>query len=317
MAIFIGQSSHSYATARYFSGALLNQRVFKSISADETGDFCTCLKQCIPNLPAFTDEIGIDFYKNDKFAIFINTITDGTIRLTLIKEGAPDVLMTDNTYGVYTNDVISNFFRFELSFFKVWDAFGYGNYSFKVENLSGTDVIQSITSPKFTLKKYSSKSANRTVRIETSQGGILQHGTRYVNKLNLNQRFSQQVRLYGSLTLSAQTIENTSLQLNNDARSQIQIKDQLSPEYTLNLHLLGSKQANFILLDYLFANAVNVSDYNVYNYVFDPRSPNANFYRSIPLKRTSTDFAETRTKLRKTFSVKMEYNNKNVFKINP
>lgn len=317
MAIFITPASSSLATARYFSGSFLNVRVFSPIIPDESGDFCTCIKQCLPNLPAFTDEIGTDFYKNDKFAIFINTITDGTIRVTLKKDGADNVLLTDNTYGIYSNGGSANYFRFELDFYKVWNGLGYGAYSFLVENLSGADVIQSVSSPKFELKKFSSKAANRTVRIETLQSGILQHGLTYVNKSNLSkQQFAQQVRLYGSLTLSGHTIENTSLQLSNDARSQIQIKDQLIPEYTLNLHLLGSRQANFILLDYLFANSVNVSDYNVYNYVFDPRHPNAYNYRSLPLKRVSTDFAETRTKLRKTFSIAMEYNNKNIFKIN-
>jgi hypothetical protein len=312
MPIFIPQTTTALATARYFSAKATNVRVFSQLQNFEDSDFCTCLTQCIPDLPAFTDEIGDDFYKNDKFALFLNTITDGSIVVTLSKQGSADILLTDNTYGTYSNNVLLNFFRFELDFYKTWLNSGYGVYSFKIQNfnVAGT-LVQTLESPKFNLKRFSSKSANKTVRIETQQSGILQHGANYGSSF-----FAQQVRVRGSLTFTGESIENSSLQLNNSLRSQIQIKDQLLPQYTLTIELAGSKQANFIMLDYLFANIVNVSDYNVYNYVFDPRYPNTNMYRSIPVKRTSTEFNSTRTKLRKTFNIGMEYNNKNVFKIN-
>lgn len=317
MPIFIPQTTTALATARYFSAKATNVRVFSPLQNFEDSDFCTCLTQCIPDLPAFTDEIGDDFYKNDKFALFLNTITDGSIVVTLSKQGAADILLTDNTYGIYTDNDFSNYFRFELDFYKVWLNSGYGSYSFKIENFNGAlELVQTLSSPNFRVKRYSAKAANRTVRIETHQGGILQHGTAYVNVLNLKTTWLQQVRVRGSLTFTGESIENSSLQLNNSSRSQIQIKDQLSPQYTLTIELAGSKQANFIMLDYLFANDVKISDYNVYNYVFDPRYPNTNMYRSIPVKRTSTEFNSTRTKLRKTFNIGMEYNNKNVFKIN-
>lgn len=312
MPIFIGQTSSALATPYYFSSKEINISVFKPDTTFGDSDFCTCLKQCIPNLPAFTDEIGDDFYKNDKFALFMNTITGGSIVVKLYKEGLDPIELTDNTYGIYTLNEVAKIFRFELSFYKVWDNLGYGNYYFTIDNLNGSGtIVQSLQSPKFALKKFSSKAANRTVRIETAQTGILKHGANYGSRSYL-----QQVRMYGSLTLSGQTIENSSLQLDDNSRSQLQIKDQLMPDYTLTLELAGSQQANFIMLDYLFANDVKISDYNVYNYVFDPSNPNALFYRSLPVKRTSTEFAQSRTKLRKTFTIQMEYNNKNVFKIN-
>lgn len=316
MAIFIPISTPSLATARFFSAKETNIKVFRPSSLDVAGDFCTCIQQCIPDLPAFTDEIGADFYKNDVFAIFINTITDGTIVATLTDRDGTVTNLTDDTYGTYISVPSSNYFRFEVNFYKVWLGLGYGSYTLKVENLNGSSsVVKSVTSPCFQLKFFTTESANRTVRIETFQFGILKHGNKYADDNGLI-RVNQQIRLYGALTFNGQSIENSSLQLNNDQRSQIQIKDQLFPEYNLEIHLAASSQINFVLLDYLFANDVKISDFNVYNFVFDPQKPAASFYRSIPVKRTTTDFAPSRTKLRKTFNIGMEYNNKNVFKIN-
>lgn len=315
MAIKIGQTTTDPAVARYFSGKRTDIKVFLPRQLADESDFCTCIKQCVRALPAFTDEVGTDFYKNDKYAEFMNVITGGSIVCTLIKNGNQETAITDNTYGVFTS-VTNTYFRFEIDFYKVWDGLGYGTYELNIKNLNVSgSVVSEITSPKFNLMKFSEKAANNTFRIETKQSGVLKHGKKYINLKN-DDTVSQQIRMYGGLVFSGNVIENDSLQLNNNERSQVQIKDQAFPEYELTIQLASSAQVNPVLLDYLFAQEVKISDYSVYNFVHDPREPSAVFYRSLPVKRTGTEFNASRTNKRKTIKIPLEYDYKNVFKIN-
>ena len=198
------------------------------------------------------------------------------------------------------------------SFFKIFNIKGLGRYQFKIENKNTSGrIVQTRLSPVFCLQLFTAKAANRTVRIETEMTGKLLHGNDY----GVLPQF-QQIRLPGRLKLSSAPMENDDLELNNTRRSLVQIKDQMLPEYELEIFLVSAPQIALVFFDYLFANFVKVSDYSVFNLVLDPADVGATQYKSLPLKRISNDFDPSAKHIRKSFTFTMEYFNKNVFKIN-
>ena len=315
--IFVPQTVTDLEPVNYFAGKRTGVPVlFLNEIGSGNEDFCTCIKQCIPCLTVFTDQIGIDLFKNDRFLMHENVSSGvvGKVFMTKIAgDGTEtDIELTDNTFGVYDDGSADDpaYIAFNVDFFKIEQALGFGEYKFRIELQSlFLKPLQVSPSPCFVIRKFSEKAANRTVRIETQQSGKLQHGSDYGDKI-----FTQQIRLPGALIYSNDGVENDDLQLNNDSRSLVQIKDQTFAEYELEIYLVSSQQMVRTLIDYLFSNKVFVSDYNVYNWVFDPANPSATSYRRLPVKRSANDFKPSRKALRKSFSITMEYAIKNVFK---
>ncbi len=317
--IFIPQSATNLQNVNYFADKRTGVPVlFLKEIGPGVEDFCTCLVQCIPCLTVFTDEIGIDIYKNDKFLMYENVSTNvvGKVFLTKIAGDGDEteIEMVDNTYGVYDDGSADDppYIAFNADFFKIQQLLGFGRYKFRVELQSlFNKPLQVSPSPCFLIKKFSQRAANRTIRIEAQQTGKLKHGNNYGDKL-----FLQQIRLPGRLIYSGDGVENDDLQLNDDSRSLVQVKDQMFAEYQLEIYLVSAPQMVTVLLDYLFANKVMISDYGVYNWVFDPANPSATFYRSLPVKKTANEFDPSGKVKRKSFSITMEYFKKNVFKTN-
>lgn len=316
--IFLSQTATSLASAAHFSWKRTDIPCTLLREGQSTDDFCACLRQCVPCLKMFTDEVGTDFYKNDLYQQFLNVVKGGSVVISLIKTDGFGVetttIVTDDTYGTLTDGslLIPRFLEYVWDFYKIWNNLGYGRYQMKIENKNIVgNVVQTLLSPCFSLHKYTDVMANGTIRIETEQTGRIKNGNNYGTTT-----FYQQIRLPGALMLSALPSENDAEQLNDDSRSLLQIKDQLSPEYRLRIDLVSSGQIMMTIFDYLFANKVKVSDYNVYNFATDPANLQSESYRSIPLKRNATEFNPSSKVLRKSFTFTMEYFNKNVFKTN-
>ncbi|NRA81851.1 MAG: hypothetical protein HRU18_26945 [Pseudoalteromonas sp.] len=309
---FITPATSNAQTGVYFTTKRVGIQSITPLTPPEEGDVCRCLRQCIRPLPAFTDEDGGDLYKNDLYSQYINTLTGGTVEIEIFKNGVSLGLVTDNTYGIRFEDTTNNYAGYVWVWFKVWQTSGYGNYYFVIRNKNGAGTVKiEEISPTFTLKKYTERAAHGTVRIETVQKGKLKHWKNYVAPV-----WAQQIRFYGSLKLTGNVIENDKVVSSLDTRKSIQIKDQLRPEYELQLIMPGAESTFSVLYDYLFAETVLVSDYNIFNFVHQPNLPGAQNYRSIPLKRTGTEFTPSRKARRKTFNIAMEYDYDNVFKIN-
>ena len=316
--IILGQTTLNLDAVKYFATKQTEIPGLNLSALALPNEFCTAVTQCVPCLKVFTDEIGSDFYKNDKFEMFLNIGSSGTVIYSLIKVeecGVETVInVTDGTYGALTDGSASTprYVEYVWDFYKIWTLQGYGKYRFEIqqENTSGRPT-QAKVSPTFCLARYSATAANRTIRIETEQTGKIKNGNNYGTFT-----FFQQIRLPGALVFNGNPSDNDAEQLNNDSRSLIQIKDQLNPEYSLRIDLVSAPQVVMTMFDYLFANKVNVSDYNVYNFVVDPANLQAKFYRSIPLKRNNTEFEPSSKVVRKSFTFTMEYFRKNVFKIN-
>lgn len=319
MAQYVNQSVSNLDVPNYFADKRTAVPVlFLKALGSDLDDFCACFDQCVPCLKVFTDEIGEDYYKNDKHLIYVNTFTGSTNKIYLTQIGwdgsETDIELTDNTYGTYYDGTAADpkYMAYELDFYEVWSNLGYGKYKIRIESQNAfARALQTVPSPCFEVKKYTDSDAHGTIRIETEQSGLISNGQNYGSTT-----WSQQLRLPGRLEYSADVQENDDLQLNDNNRSLLQIKDQTFPEYTLQIHLVSAAQVIMPLFDYLFANSVKVSDFNVYNFVINPDDTQATSYRSIPLKRTATDFSPNGKARRKSFNFTMEYAYKNVFKTN-
>lgn len=324
--IFLPQTTSGTPVYRLFSTKQVGAGVVTVKSLNESPEFCTCITQCIPNLVAFTDEIGTDFYKNDFTSFFIPTVNTIFVAGSVVTGTITDVdtgistTLVDATYGdLYVGN---HYWWYKLDWYKVYNTLGYGTYQIEVNEVNnfGGGFLNQLCSQKYTLKKYTDKSAQGTVRIETFQQGKLHHGNNYssltTGSISIPFPFEQQTRLKGALTFSSNEDEAYHLVLNNSLRSTLQVKDQVRPAYNLNLFLVSAQQVSRVIFDELFGNEVYVTDYNVFNPVFDPRDFDAVQYRSIPLRRESSSFEPKRTRLKTSFDFSMLYENDNIIKTN-
>ena len=326
MAIFLNQTTNALRVAAFFSTKRPEVETFKIQKLELDQDFCTCLIQCVPDLVVFTDKVGADFYKNDFFSLFVNTLnipplligsnTVGTIEN--MNTGAETTLV-NGLHGELIDGV--NFWWFKVEWFKIWQTLGFGRYRLKTKTTSVTSlaIIGETCSPVFHVKPYSDKLANGTVRLELDQQGKLNNSFDFSNLITDTGKgtiYEQQIRLPGALKFESTNEETDHLVLNGTSRPSYQIKDQIRPKYLLEIHLVSAPQFVPTLFDDLFASPVNVSDYNVYNWVADPRNYQAEKYRSLPLIKESANFEPTRNQKRKTFSFGMRYFNDNIFKTN-
>lgn len=295
-------------------------------------DFCTCLEQCVPDLLAFTDGIGSDFYKNDFYSAYMRSVNQGgtfstfltfTKKIINVDTGVETTLL-DSTHGDYY--ILKWAKWFKVSWYKISTTLGYGRYRIELRETSTVtgDVINEKISPIFHLKKYNDRLAARTVRIESFQNGRIANGNDYSNMneysgfptlVNLGQ-FEQQIRLPGTLRYVPGETENDHLVLDNADRSTYQIKDQERPAYELKIQLVSGVQIAPVIFDDLFSNPVYVTDYNWYNHVIDPRDFNADQYLSLPLIKDSISVDPSPRALRATYTIGMKYANDNIFKTN-
>ncbi|MEB3185656.1 MAG: hypothetical protein VKM97_07200 [Cyanobacteriota bacterium] len=314
MAINVNVTSSTIEGALHFSDKWVNIPTFGSDTTSES-EFCACIMQCVPALPVFTDQVGTDFYKNDRFRITINPVPGTITTLKIVKQDGTEVTVTNNTYGEKTE--ISGFYSYYFDFYKIWNNLGHGTYYFTLTNstIGGLTLKQDV-SPKFRLMKYTDKAAYGTVRIETTQSGKLFNSLEYKG-LFAGAKYEQQIRFRGSLVFSGQVVESSGYQLNTPDRSRLQVKDQVLPEYTLSVYNASAPQIARAMYDYLMANSVRVTDYNFLNHTIDPRNWSAERLLSIPLQPVDTTFSPSHNAIKRSYSFKMEYDNKNIFKINP
>tara|TARA_R110000772_G_scaffold120327_3_gene226509 strand:- start:3775 stop:4752 length:978 start_codon:yes stop_codon:yes gene_type:complete len=323
--IFLPNDATSLRTVAFFSSRAPNIKTEFLANLEIDSDFCTCITQCVPKLPVFTDEIGTDFYKNDKTSLFARTLNSNLVigsstvfQIVNVITGVVTPLV-NTTHGTLTQGI--KFDLFEVDWFKIYSTLGYGKYrlEFKTTVSLYLQILDSYCSTAYHLKPYSDKLANGTVRLEFEQNGKLNHSKDFSNLLSLTLTpvvFRKQVRLPGSLKFESMNEETDHLTLNGKDRPSYQIKDQIRPEYTLDLHLVSSAQVVETLFNDLFANPVNVTDYNVYNFVADVDNYSATKYRSIKLMKKTSNFSATSKQKRKSFSFAMALFNDKIFKTN-
>lgn len=299
------QSPKHYSTKRTFIPT------FELQNQSEEGDFCVCKLQCIPCLKFFTDEVGTDTRKNDFFTLFQNSIPNGSHKVFYtLDDWETEVEITNNDFGTLYNG--TNWYGYEFKAFKVWQQIGYKEFSASLRNYdSSGELVQRKDSACRKLIKYSDQSANGTITIETNKYGILRHGNNYtdlelVGGLKVK-NWRQQIRLAGSLEFAGFPTEATRLMMNDSLQLSRQVFEKGGIEY--DLHIVGASavQVMPVLLDDLFANIVYVSDYNLRNF---------EVYNKVRILRNSTEVEPSRSRMRKSFKIRVIREESNIEKFN-
>lgn len=274
-------------------------------------DFCTCIKQCIPALPMFTDEVGTDDFKNDWYRLFQNSITGGSHTVVMYVNGEA-INVTDSTYGLLINGI--TFYGYQFNAYAIYQLHNYPEVYFVMNNFDSLgNLVKTTTSPTFQIKRYTDRAANGTVVIESFQNGQLRHGNNYSDLRYDAGAFNsklpnwhQRIRLPGKLKWAGAPVQLSGVVVNDSVHSRLQSLDTMDLEYDLELYLLGSVQANPVIFDFMFGNKVLVTDYNVYNY---------ESYVKVSLLRTGIELSP-RVRRRKSFVFKMVNADKKYEKFN-
>lgn len=267
-------------------------------SAITEADFNTCEIQCIPALKLLTDEIGADWYKNDWFTLYQNSVTGGSHTLHIVVNGT-EVEITDNTYGVeYVGTV---FYGYRFDAYSIWQEHGYGSYWAVMRNYDSNDnLVKEVWSVCFKLMKFSDHTANGTVVIETQKSGSLRNGNKYYDlRMSGGARtlsyWQSRVRLPGKLKRSGFPVELKGVTMNNLQQTRQQVFDTMGEEFDLTINLVSGEQILPVIFDDLFSNTVLVTDYNAYNF---------ESYKRLRLLRDSISL-QPRVVRRKSFMFKM------------
>lgn len=311
MAIDLFPTSSSPQPTKHYSGILRGKKVINTQDLVESEEFCTCITQCIPCLPMFTDKIGTDSRKNDFYSIFQNSVSGGSHEVYIVVNGQVQAEITDGTYGQIFN--LTSCFGYRYDAKKIYDNHGFCEwYGYQINKDSLGNIVATETTPCFKIEYFTEKAANRTVRIETQQKGKLLHGKDYSNLTPVAPGkklpyWRQQIRLPGALILTGMPVENDGVVMNDSIRSRRQILDKMTFEYDLELDLVSADQVLFnVILDYLFSGPVFVTDYNVYNW---------GTYNNVRLVRTGHSFNASIAK-RRSITVKMVREEDNIEKWN-
>lgn len=196
-------------TTKHFSTKRTFIPTFTVDSSAPDTDFCACEIQCVPCLLFLTDEIGSDPIKNDFFTLFQNSITGGSHKVFIYVDGqeGPDdgdnygTEITNDDYGSLYNG--TNWFSYEFSAFKIHQQIGYKEFYCALVNYdsSGEEVKRTISACR-KLVKYSDRSANGTITIESRKHGTLRHGNDYSNLTLVSgvplKYLRNQIRIHGS-----------------------------------------------------------------------------------------------------------------------
>ena len=226
--------------------------------------FCSC--DCANIETVFTDEIGTDSYTNDKSSFLYRKYAPAdTVSLELWKAGVLVAAIADSTYGDFYDfggfAAQPNYKGLVLDWFKVWQAFGYGKYVLKTNQVLIGEAIN-IESRIFHLLPYSASSAHSTVKVESWQtGNIVSNAFDYTDLVEGG--WYSSYRFEGRFGFKTPILEVDNYIDAGYAKTQIQ--DKIRAEYTLESNLLPTSIANVIVYDSMLANTLAISDYNVHN----------------------------------------------------
>jgi hypothetical protein len=226
-----------------------------------TLEFCLCDFQCDYVEIALAKDGGED-WENDYSSFLLELpIPSSTASFTL-KKGTTEFPIVDNTYGDYFPLGSISGHPLKTGFIIRWDRVftleGGGIYTLEVEqtNFGNTTTTES---HKFDLNAFSEERANGTVRLDTIKNGQIEGGLDYTGM-----DWPTAVRLKGKFGDKQPTFETDSYV--NTNRRTVQIQDQITFEYTLQIHLIPDFIINPIFKDDILSNEILISDYNVFNH---------------------------------------------------
>jgi len=245
--------------------------------------FDLCLYEDEYREKAFAELGGVinDDYKNDKTDLLfsLSLITDTvTIKLFKIENGrnVEKATITDNTYGVYS--AASSFtdqlnIGFVADWNKILDLLGIGTYFFTADRVI-ISLSSSLTSHKFELDVFSEEKADGTIKIVTTQNGIIEGGNNYRDFT-----WTGYIRLYGFFGQPEYT--HTKEDFIDTNRNIQQIQESIRTVYKMSLKLHPSSVIVPFIKDRLLANAMVIIPYGLFDFL--------ERYRDIPVSTEGID----------------------------
>ncbi|AHK11390.1 hypothetical protein F132_44 [Flavobacterium sp. phage 1/32] len=258
------------------------------------------IKECCYSAEVFAQAEGNDYEKNDFTGVWHKKqVPSETAEFVLVNLATSDEYdLNDNSLGVYKNfgsiTDNPNLKTFILQWKKVLLAYGEGVYTIvKRVSIAGVDYEESNIN--YTLKTYSVKRADKTVRIDIATNGLMER----LKVDFINSGFTTSLRFGGFFGRREPKYEEDNIVYSTFVSEQISMMQ--TNEYTLQSNLLPSCMTQPIIDFMLFANDIYMNDYNLNNHLRD--------FIKFPVKfsdNKGTNYFSTTTKanLNLTFSDK-------------
>ena len=227
-------------------------------------DFCICDYECEYINQVFASD-SIDQYKNDKSS-FLISLTDDTsvLEIRLIGNGN-DLLINDDTYGRYfakgsfTNTINQvNYVGFVADWKKIFDTLGAGQYYFTFKETVFSQDFET-ESVKYQLQIFSDELANKTVKFNLVQNGVVEGGIDYTGL-----DWDTEVRIKAKVNYQAPilTVDNFA----TSGRVKTQIQDKTIENFQIETGLIPSKIGDLFVKSGVMSNQIYFTDYNLFAY---------------------------------------------------
>lgn len=266
-------------------------------------------KECCYTHLTLADANSSEDFKNDYSGIYHQRqLSNETVDFFLFRfENATEYPLTDGTYGQFFGfgffDTNINLKGYLVAWKKVLDVRGEGNYKV-ITRVTIAGVPVEFESIVFTLKQFTTKLADTTVRVDVVMNGLLEK-----TKIDFSgTAWKHSVRLPGFFGRREPGFEEDNLINRSFEKKQISMKQVNEYKFQTNLipYCLTNEFWDFILM----ANDIFMNDYNLNNHSYD--------FVKFGVKFASNDTTEYGTRTRKarlnlTFNDKFENNLKRNF----
>jgi hypothetical protein len=227
-------------------------------------DFCICDYECEYTNQVFAS-VEDDNYKNDK-SNFLISLTDDTsvLEIRLVGNGN-DILINNDTYGGYfakgsfdnTENQI-NYVGFIADWKKIFDLLGAGKYYFTFKETVFNQDFET-ESVKYQLQIFSDVLANKSVRFNFVQNGVIEGGLDYTG---LN--WDTEIRIKAKVRYQAPILTVDNFQ--NSNRKITQIQDKTIENFEIETGLIPSKIGDLFVKTGVVSNQIYFTDYNLFAY---------------------------------------------------
>lgn len=267
-------------------------------------------KECCYTHRIFADANSSEDFKNDYSSFYHQRqLSNESVDFVLYRyEDDTEHDLNDDTYGTYFGfgyfDENINLKGYLVQWKKVLDSLGEGNYKvIKRQNIAGIDV--EFNSIVFTLKQFTTLSADKTVRIDVVMNGSLtKTGVDFTGT-----GWKHSIRVPGFFGRREPGMEEDNLINRNYEKRQISMKQ--TNEWKFQTNLIPSCVTDEIWDFMLLANDIYMNDYNLNNHSYE--------FVKFGVKFASNDGTEygnrtRKAKLNLTFNDKFQNNIKRNFK---
>lgn len=235
--------------------------VVSSILPEPSFEICVC-DGCDFIETQFVNDGG-EWWQNDKKSfIYSKRFSSDTITFNLYKNGVQVAVFNDATYCDYYNFgsallINPDYKGIVVDWNKVRLAFGYGIYFVRTTIVS-LGTTYNYDSHNFEVVEYNANRADRSVRLEWYQSGVIMSGFDYSGI-----GWYQSLRIDGFFGKKTPELNIDNYQ--DKGRNVKQIQSKIVNNYTLTTHLLPSYIGDLLNEDSILANDIYITDYNLLN----------------------------------------------------